>query len=118
ERVRVFGGEELVEGVFLARPAAGPNAQRIHLVIADDGMSADVTPQPQGLQRIGPPVHEIPGAPQLVAPRVEGDRFQEVVELARTSLDVSDDPAHARSVAAWGTAGAAGGAGPEGARPP
>ena len=80
-------------GVFRV---AGGEREQMEVMIAEyaDGSITEPTYETENRKRVRPPVDEIAQTPQLIGSGIEADRGQQVLELARASLNVSYHPAH------------------------
>src|SRR5690606_36151973 len=86
--------EQRLQRVALPLPTTGMHEQRVDVVIAEHAASSDGAPEAQRREAIGAAIDEVPEEVELVSRGVEANRAEQVFELARAALHVTDDPAH------------------------
>jgi hypothetical protein len=90
--VRSF--EDVVEGVTREQRAlpAG-DVEQVQVVVAEHASGAESHDAAQDARRGGPPIHEVSHEEELVAPRIVGERFEQILEFVGAALKITDEDA-------------------------
>ena len=69
------------------------DGDQVQVVVAEHTSGAELHHAAQDASRGGPPIHEVSHEEEIVAHRIVGERFEQILELVGAALEITDEDA-------------------------